>query len=141
MSLWDNAPNKPALFGVGDLNNWSLDEKSQMNKAGDYWWVTISDLKEGEEYAFQYLVNNPDGSSSYVADPYSEKVLCPEDEWISSSTYPNLKQYPAKAQDYVTVIKTGNKKFDWKYDNFKIKNPADLSIYAVNLLDFPEGAL
>ena len=44
-----------------------------MNKTpdGNYWWLRITGLTPGTEYAFQYLV---DGTLK-IADPYAEKSL------------------------------------------------------------------
>ena len=58
---------------------------------GDLWWLQIDGLTEGEEYAFQYLV---DGSIR-IADPYSQIVLDPfNDPFIPAVTYPDLPAYP-----------------------------------------------
>lgn len=59
-----------------------------MKQDGEYFWITLSGLTKGEEYAFQYLVDG----SIYIADPYTDKVLDPwNDSYIESTTYPNLK--------------------------------------------------
>jgi hypothetical protein len=52
------------------------------------WWITLTDSSRSANTAFQYLV---DGELR-VADPFSSKVLDPNfDQFISNSTYPNLK--------------------------------------------------
>jgi len=52
------APEKENVFAVGEFNNWQISEASQMKVSSDLetYWIEISDLISGQEYAFQYLV-------------------------------------------------------------------------------------
>ena len=85
------APKKPGI------SNWRICRKQldrtsrqyQMNKTpdGNYWWLRITGLTPGTEYAFQYLV---DGILK-IADPYSEKILIhANDATIPAATYPGF---------------------------------------------------
>jgi hypothetical protein len=49
-----------------------------MKKDGEYFWMEVTGLTAGQEYAFQYLVDE----SVYVADPYADKILDPDDRFI-----------------------------------------------------------
>ncbi|MBL4561659.1 MAG: alpha-amylase, partial [Labilibaculum sp.] len=86
------APNKEYIFVIGDFNDWKFDNNYQMQKDGDYFWITLDNLTAGKEYIFQYVI---DGDIK-IADPYTDKVLDPwNDQYISSTTYPNLIPYPS----------------------------------------------
>ncbi len=67
------APGKNSMSVIGDFNNWTQGVSYQMNKTpdGNRFWIRISGLTPGTEYAYQYLV---DGSLK-VADYNAEKVL------------------------------------------------------------------
>ena len=87
------APSKNRVSVIGEFpgSNWTEQTQYQMNKTsdGNYWWLHITGLTPGTEYAFQYLV---DGTLK-IADPYAEKILDPynnNDQNISSATYPVL---------------------------------------------------
>ena len=68
------APGQPYIYVKGDFTNWN---NSLMNITpdGNYHWKEISNLNQGEEYRYQYVVG-VNGIES--ADPYSSKIL---DEW------------------------------------------------------------
>ncbi|MBK8951113.1 MAG: hypothetical protein IPM85_00920 [Chitinophagaceae bacterium] len=89
-----------------------------MNKTpdGNYWWLRITGLTAGTEYAFQYLV---DGSLK-VGDPYSDKVLDPwNDSFITTATYPNLKAYPTGLPTgIVSILQTNAPAYNWAMPNF-----------------------
>ena len=51
------APGKKTAYVVGDFNDWKYSTNHQMKQDGEYFWVTISGLTKGEEYAFQYVVD------------------------------------------------------------------------------------
>ena len=88
------APGKQFVYAVGEFNNFQPTSAGFMNHTpdGNTWWVQLNGLTPGQEYAYQYLV---DGTLR-VADPYTEKVLDPNnDRFIPAVTYPNLRAYPA----------------------------------------------
>ena len=130
------APGKKYVYVVGDFNDWMPKADYQLKQDGEYFWITLSGLTKGEEYAFQYLVDG----SIYVADPYTDKVLDPwNDQYIESTTYPNLKAYPTgKAEGIVSVLQTGQAAYNWKVKNFERPASEKLVIYEMLIRDFTE---
>ena len=130
------APQKEYVYVVGDFNDWTPKSDYQLKQDGEYFWITLSGLTKGEEYAFQYLVDG----SIYIADPYTDKVLDPwNDHEIESTTYPNLKPYPTgKAEGIVSVLQTGQTAYNWKVKNFERPASEQLVIYEMLIRDFTE---
>lgn len=88
------APLKQKIVVVGDFNNWTQQPAYQMNETpdSDYYWLQINGLTSGTEYAYQYVIDD----TLQLADYNTEKVLDKNvDPSISSTTYPNLKTFPA----------------------------------------------
>ncbi|MEG1585335.1 MAG: alpha-amylase family glycosyl hydrolase [Bacteroidales bacterium] len=132
-----HAPGKLSVFIVGDFSDWTQQNKYQMKRDGDYWWLTLTDLEPGKEYGFQYLVNSVSGAPIRIADPYTEKILHELDTYIPTSTYPNIKPYPTgKTNGPVAVIQTQQPAYHWQINDFKVKNQASLSIYELLIRDF-----
>ena len=69
------APNKNKISVIGDFNNWAETLATQMNKTpdGSRFWVRITGLTPGTEYAYQYYIDN----SLKVADYNTEKNIRP----------------------------------------------------------------
>ena len=130
------APGKNFVYAFGDFSNWDVLPANYMNKTpdGNRWWVTLTNLSPGVELGFQYLV---DGNLR-IADPYSEKVLDPDnDKYIASTTYPNLKAYPTgKTTQIVGVMQTGQGAFNWQTSNYQKPNKDNLIIYELLIRDF-----
>ncbi|NDA61020.1 MAG: 1,4-alpha-glucan-branching protein [Chitinophagia bacterium] len=132
------APGKNRVSVIGEFpgNNWIEQSAFAMNKSpdGNYWWLRITGLTPGTEYAFQYLV---DGSIR-VADPYAEKVLDPwNDGNISAATFPNLKAYPTgKTTGIVSVLQTASPAYNWSSVNFSRPDKRSLIIYELLVRDF-----
>ncbi len=132
------APMKESVFVMGEFNNFTLSPDYQMYKDGEYFWIEIDGLTPGQEYAFQYLVDE----SVYVADPYADKILDPDDKWIPASIYPDLKSYPEKALknkwyfNRLSVIQTGQTEYVWKNDNYTRPEKDNLVIYELLIRDF-----
>ena len=132
------APGKDRVSIIGDLpgSNWMEQPTYQMNKTadGNYWWVTINGLTPGTEYSYQYLING----TLKIADPYTEKVLDPwNDQYISASTYPNLKPYPVgKTTGIVSVLSPGKATYNWGVSNFSKPDKRNLVIYELLVRDF-----
>ncbi len=131
------ALGKQSVSVVGDFNNWTENLQHQMNKTSDgkYFWLKLTGLTAGDEYAFQYII---DGSLR-VSDYDCEKVLDPwNDQYISSSTYPNLKPYPTgKGVGIVSVIQPGKPAYNWQYaSSFTRPNKRNLMIYELLIRDF-----
>ena len=116
-----HAPGKTKVVLIGDFNNWTQSTSYEMNITpdGQKFWLTVSGLTPGTEYAFQYVVDN----SIKIADPYSEKILDqnndPSINDVSGFTvYPNLKAYPTgKTTGYVSVIQTAKPAYTWTTNN------------------------
>ncbi|WP_291529792.1 alpha-amylase family glycosyl hydrolase [Bacteroides sp. UBA939] len=128
------APHKKYVYVVGDFNDWTPVPESQLKQDGEYFWITLTGLEKGKEYAFQYLVDG----SVYVADPYTDKVLDPwNDSYIDNATYPNLKVYPTgKAEGIVSVLQTDQTSYNWQVKNFERPASDQLIIYEMLIRDF-----
>lgn len=129
-----HAPGKEHVFVVGDFNNWTPSTDARMNLDDERWWITVSGLEPGVEYAYQYLV---DGELK-IADPYTEKVLDPHnDQWISDETYPGLKPYPAAfTSGNTAVLQTAQQPYPWKNSDFIPPAKEKLVIYELLVRDF-----
>ncbi len=133
------APYKKFVYLIGDFNDWKVDEaylmkKDSIDQDSTYFWLTLSGLTPGKEYAYQYLV---DGEIR-IADPYTQKVLDPwNDGYISEQTYPNLKPYPQGKTDFpVAVLQTAREAYQWKVKDFQRLEPEKLMVYELLLRDF-----
>ncbi|MFN8250932.1 MAG: alpha-amylase family glycosyl hydrolase [Ferruginibacter sp.] len=130
------APNKTNVIVIGDFTGWATLCSNQMNKTpdGNYYWITINGLTPGTEYGYQYLVDN----SIKIADPYTEKILDPDnDQYISATTYPNLKPYPTGlTTGLVSVLQTNAPQYNWQVTNFTKPDKKNLVIYELLVRDF-----
>ncbi len=130
------APNKNYVFVKGSFNNWQLEAGNQMKQTpdGKRYWLTLSGLTAGEEYAYQYIIDG----DLYIADPYTDKVLDPwNDSWISSATYPDLMPYPDDfAEGILSVFQTAQTPYNWQVTNFQKPDPQNLIIYELHIRDF-----
>jgi 1,4-alpha-glucan branching enzyme len=132
------APSKNRVSVIGEFagSNWTEQTQYQMNRTpdGNYWWLRITGLTPGSEYAFQYLV---DGSLK-IADPYAEKILDQSnDGFIPSATYPNLKPYPAGlTTGIVSILQTAAPQYNWQVNNFTKPDKRKLVIYELLVRDF-----
>lgn len=129
------APGKNKATVIGDFNNWIQNTSYLMNKTpdGKFFWLRIHPLTAGTEYAYQYIVDD----TIKIADPYAEKILDPSnDQYISSSTYPNLKPYPAGQTGIVSVLQTAQPAYNWTVNNFTRPDKKTLVIYELLVRDF-----
>ncbi|HQW85526.1 MAG TPA: alpha-amylase family glycosyl hydrolase, partial [Ferruginibacter sp.] len=130
------APNKNNVQVIGDFTNWLADCAYQMKKTpdGNYYWLTINGLTPGTEYGYQYLVDN----NIKTADPYSQKILDPDnDQYINSTTYPNLKPYPTGlTTGLVSVLQTAEPQYNWQANNFVKPDKRNLMVYELLIRDF-----
>ena len=130
------APNKTNVIVLGDFSNWAALCSNQMNRTpdGNYYWITLNGLTPGTEYGYQYLVDN----NIKIADPYTEKVLDPDnDQYISATTYPNLKPYPTGlTTGLVSVLQTNAPQYNWQVTNFTKPDKKNLIIYELLIRDF-----
>ena len=129
------APDKENAFVVGDFTDWVLNTDYQMTKSldGNTFWLQVFDLVPGQNYTFQYLVDN-----KKVADPFSELVLDPlNDAFIPEETYPNLPEYPhGRTTGYVTLIQPGAPEYEWQTTNYERPPQEKLTIYELLVRDF-----
>lgn len=130
------APNKTNVFVIGDFNNWQQTAQYQMNITPDglRYWLKLTGLTPTTEYAFQYVI---DGNLK-LADYTVEKVLDPfNDQYITSTTYPNLKPYPVgKTSGIVGVLQTAKPAYNWQVPNFTRPDKRNLIIYELLVRDF-----
>ena|GEM_PF-33339 len=129
------APNKTNVVVIGDFTNWAVNCAYQMKRTsdGNYYWLTLTGLTPGTEYAYQYLIDN----SIRTADPYTQKILDPNnDQFISAITYPNLKPYPAGATDIVGILQTAEPQYTWQVNSFNKPDKRNLMIYELLIRDF-----
>ncbi|MCM1522182.1 MAG: alpha-amylase family glycosyl hydrolase [Muribaculaceae bacterium] len=133
------APSKTNVVLVGSWNSYAITSSQVMNYQDTdgvrYFWTTVNGLDAGKDYLYYYIV---DGSSQ-VGDPYANLVLDPyNDQYISSSVFPNLPAYPTSAVSGVplAVYNSDINKYDWKVSGFKGVPQSDLIIYELLLRDF-----
>ncbi len=130
------APNKTFAFVKGSFSDWNLSLSNQMNKTtdGNRYWITLNGLTAGQEYTYQYIVDD----TVTIADPYCDKILDPwNDQYISNSTYPNLISYPSgKTTGIVSVFQTAQTPYSWNNTNFTKPQNKDLVIYELHVRDF-----
>ena len=132
------APNKSSVYVVGDFNEWNILEDYQMKKDGEHFWLEVNGLTPGQEYAFQYLVDE----AIYIADPHADKILDKNDSYIPSSIYPNLKAFPEKVNraipfyNTVSVLQTDQVPFEWVNTDFQKPEKSSLLIYELLIRDF-----
>lgn len=146
-----NTTPKEVVYVVGDFNNWTPSEAYKLNRdrdgwngsidadgdddRGDYWWIELTGLTPGQEYIFQYYMN--DGIQ--IADPYTEKVSDFDDVYISNEVYPNLITYPSEhAVDRASVLQTGQNEYNWTAPSFVKPTDNNLNIYELHFRDFTE---
>jgi len=139
------APNKNFVYTIGDFNNWEFDPDTSSGWAFDdqyymkltsdstIFWTTLTNLTPNKEYRFLYLV---DGTLQ-IADPYSDKILEPDDQYITSETYPDLIAYPADKTSYpVSVFQTAQTSFTWEATDYHKPDKTKLIIYEMLVRDF-----
>lgn len=138
VTLCLQAPNKSSVYVLGDFNDWSFSSDYLMKKDGELFWLEITGLTQGQEYAFQYVVDE----SIYIADPYCDKILNPLDQYIPEDIYPNLKPFPENAlnavgfYNTVSVLETGQAPFEWTDGEFQKPPKENLVVYELLVRDF-----
>ena len=136
LCLW--APLKTSVYVRGDFSDWATLPGNKMKRDGEYFWLELSGLTAGIEYGFQYLVDE----ELFIADPYADKILDPDDQYIPAATYPNLKQFPAAAlqsdwyYNRVAVLQTAQTPYAWTVTNFEKPAKEKLVVYELLLRDF-----
>ena len=136
--LW--APLKSNAYVLGDFNNWEISEAGQMfrDEAEEVFWITLDGLTPNVEYAYQYLVDE----SIRIADPYADKILDPDDQWIPASIYPDLMDYPAGAEsstwyyNRASVLEIDRVDYVWQTEGYERPAKEKLIIYELLVRDF-----
>lgn len=123
---------------IGEFNAWERKKEYAMKRdeSAGCWWITCNGFESGKEYMFQYMTGNDDVRLR-LSDPYSEITYSGDDHWISSSTYPYLRQYPSETSGYVSAFEIGRTPYSWT--DFQIEDKDDLIIYELLLRDFTEN--
>jgi 1,4-alpha-glucan branching enzyme len=142
--LWEPADTKNYVFVIGDFNNWKIDQNYYMKRTpdGKHYWLTISGLSPGKEYAFQYFI---DGQLK-IADPYADKILDPwNDKYIPEYNYPNLMKYPlGKTKGIVSVLQTMQTPYQWQVKSFTPSaingTQSNLIVYELLIRDFVKSS-
>ena len=129
------APGKESVILLGDFNNYAPSNEYMMKRDGNYFWITISGLEEGVEYGYQYFVDK----SIKIGDPYATKILDPWNDKYITSTYPDLKPYPAAyTSDIVSVFELNPVEYVWQVEDFDRPKENSLAIYELLIRDFTE---
>ncbi|MCQ2350790.1 MAG: alpha-amylase family glycosyl hydrolase [Paludibacteraceae bacterium] len=125
------------VYLLGDFNSWSYSNDYHCYKDGAYYWFEFTNLQAGKEYALQYAVKRG-GNYFQVADPYSQKVLHPDDQWEPKKLDPSIPKYPAAGDGYVTLLQPGKAAYNWSdaTKNFKRPNKDNLVIYELWVYNF-----
>ena len=136
-----HAPQKNSVYVFGDFSDWQIGPEFKLKRTysdpanpSTRYWVTLSNMNPGEEYGFQYLIDE----ELVVADAYADKILDPNnDPYIDEATYPNLKPYPVgKTSHIVSVFQTNQPDYLWQVTNFEPPANTDLVIYELLMRDF-----
>jgi glycosidase len=128
------APNKQFVYALGEFNNFQPVNAAFMNKTpdGNMWWVQLNGLTAGQEYAYQYFVDG----ALHVADPYTEKILDPNnDQYVPAVTFPGLR-YPVGQTGIMATFQTNQTAYNWQTTNFARPAKANLVVYELHLRDF-----
>lgn len=137
-----HAPYKSSVYVFGSFNDWqpvAMNKTlSDINDPELRYWVTIAGLTSGQEYIFQYIVDE----ELKLADPYSEKICDPwNDKYIDEETYPGLIEYPENYTDGIaSIIQTAQTPYTWQHTDFSPPKKEDLVIYELLVRDFADLA-
>ena len=128
------APGKQSVILLGEFNDYAPSNEYMMKRDGDYFWTTVTNLEEGVEYGYQYLV---DGTIK-IGDPYATKILDPwNDKYITATVYPNLKKYPSEyTTDVVSLFEINPTEYQWQVADFDRPAENSLAIYELLIRDF-----
>lgn len=138
VTLCLQAPGKNSVYVRGDFSNWDVLPQNLMYRDGEFFWIELTGLTPGQEYGYQYLVNE----TLWIADPYADKILDPDDQYIPPTTYPGLKAYPQKALssfwyfNRVAVFQTAQPDYPWQSTGYQRPDKKNLVIYEVLIRDF-----
>jgi glycosidase len=130
------APGKQYVFAIGDFSDWKVSDNVYMKMTPDssHFWVELTGLTPGKQYIYQYFI---DGTIK-VGDIYADQVSDPwNDQYISSSTYPDLPAYPeGKTEGIATVFRTAQQPYEWEVQDFQPPDAHNMIVYELLLRDF-----
>ncbi|MGB0525470.1 MAG: alpha-amylase family glycosyl hydrolase [Flammeovirgaceae bacterium] len=131
------APLKDVVFVISDLTDYKLDINYMCKKSSDnHFWLPIGGLNEKQEYGYQYFIDD----GIVVGDPYSEKILDPDDQWIPEDVYPNLKEYPYdKTEGPVSIFEINRDEYVWQTTGYVRPPKEELVIYELLVRDFSDN--
>lgn len=135
------APNKDFVYAIGDFTGWEIDGdffmKRDVTENGTHWWITLDNLSSGQQYGYQYFV---DGELR-LGDPFSHKVLGPQDEFLDAQALgfsDGIKPYPGdETENLVSVLEPGQE--DFNFSSFEPPPQEELVIYELLVRDFLEN--
>lgn len=110
------------------------------------WWITLTDLDPDRQYKFQYQLGYGSAVTVTTFDPYTEILYDrSNDQWIPSSTYPNLSQeygdtHYGRDNGFVSAFKISRDEYDWQVEDYDIEDKNDLIIYELLVRDFTDNA-
>jgi 1,4-alpha-glucan branching enzyme len=137
-----HAPYKNSVHVFGSFNDWAPitmnRTSSNVNDIELRYWITLNGLTTGQEYIFQYIIDE----ELKIADPYTEKISDPgNDKNISSETYPNLIAYPEfETSGIAATFQTAQSPYNWQVTDFEMPKKEDLVIYELLVRDFAAKA-
>jgi 1,4-alpha-glucan branching enzyme len=143
-----DAPLKDFVYVAGSFNNWQPGSTYAMKKdatpGSTKFWLELTGLTPGINYTYLYWVGEttPIANSPALvktADPFSTLILSPyDDQYIPTSTYPNMPTYPVGQDKEVTVLQTGQTPYPWSSatTNFVKPEKDKLVVYEVLVRDF-----
>ena len=125
-------------YVIGAFSNWECQDAYAMKRDEEKgcWWYTFTGLTPNKEYMFQYQLYDAERGTTRISDPYAEIVYTTDDQWIASSTYPNLPAYPSGTSGNVSAFHTVRKPYAWNIAEYTVKDADDLIIYELLLRDF-----
>lgn len=128
------APLKKNVYLLGDFNGYKATSAYAMSQTpdGKNWWITLSDLDFAKQYTYQFLVDG----QQFIADPYAELVLDPQNDPALGVTGNNLPVYPQGGRGLVAVLDLVAKSYPWKVSSFVKPTAGDLVIYELLVRDF-----
>ena len=133
-----------------DDNWWGYEGKPKKPLNYDWesgcWWITLTGLNPDKQYKFQYQLGYGSDVTVTTFDPYTEIVYDrSNDEWISSSTYPNLSAeygdtHAGRDNGFISAFKINRDVYDWQVADYDIEDKNDLVIYELLVRDFTDNA-
>ena len=126
------APGKRSVELIGDVTEWQAET---MQNSGDTFVITKP--KPATEYtAYQYIV---DGEKC-IADPYSNIILDPDNDWLLPSSNWSRGQIPpyptGHTNGHVTLKELWAKPYRWRSEGYERPEATSMTIYELNIRDF-----